>query len=203
MLYRLVRALVAIFLRIFNRWEIEGQENLPATGPVVLVANHVSQWDPLFLACSVRRTIHFMAKEELFKVPLLGQFLSLVESFPVKRGRVDRHALKMAAHYLEKGEVLGIFPEGRRSKTDKMLPFQPGAALFALRSAAPIVPVGLTGTKTSFPLTLRGRIRVKIGKPLSYPELKGAKLNEETLEQVSSEVQECILAMLNRQEMGS
>ena len=72
MFYRFARALILIYLRIFNRWVVEGPENLPA-GPAVLVANHVSLWDPPVLGCSVKRTVHFMAKEELFKIPVIGK----------------------------------------------------------------------------------------------------------------------------------
>lgn len=188
MIYHIVRELVKYFVILFNRWEIEGLENIPPSGPVVLVANHVSLWDPPVLACSVNRVVHFMAKEELFKIPLLGWLLPALQCFPVKRGKADRNALRLAAQYLEKGEVLGIFPEGTRSKTQQLLPFQPGAALFALRSGAPIIPVGLLGTKTTFPLTLRGHIRVRIGKPLTYPGLEGAKIGNEDLERVTSDI---------------
>ncbi len=188
MFYKFVHALVSFYLRVFNRWEITGEENIPSQGPVVLVANHISLWDPPFLACSIRRPVHFMAKEELFKIPLLGRIIKALGAFPVKRGKPDRNALRLAAKYLENGEILGLFPEGTRSKSGELLQPHPGAALFALRSGAPIVPVGLMGTRTTFPLTLRGHIRVKIGKPMVYPELYNTKISNEDLERVSAEI---------------
>lgn len=188
MIYRIVRDIISVYLKLFNKIDVEGAENIPQEGAVVLVANHVSQWDPLVLGGLVKRAIHFMAKEEVFSIPLLGKLVPYLGAFPVKRGKADRNALKMAAKYLQEGEILGLFPEGTRSKGGSLLPFQPGAALFALRSSAPIVPVGLIGTKTTFPLTLRGRIKVIIGEPLIYPELYSGKIREEDLTRVTEDV---------------
>jgi 1-acyl-sn-glycerol-3-phosphate acyltransferase len=188
MFYKVIHALVSFYLRLFNRWEITGEHNIPESGPVVLVANHISLWDPPFLACSIRRPVHFMAKEELFNIPLLGRIIKALGAFPVKRGKPDRNALRLAAKYLENGEILGLFPEGTRSKSGELLQPHPGAALFALRSGAPIVPVGLIGTRTTFPLTIRGNVRVKIGEPVVYPELYNNKITNEDLERVSAEI---------------
>ncbi len=190
MFYYIIHKVIFIFIRIFNNWEIEGQENLPTTGPVVVVANHVSLWDPPVLACSIKRPVRFMAKEELFNIPVLGKIIKLLNAFPVKRGKIDRNALRMAAKCLENGEVLGLFPEGTRSKTGKLLPLQPGSALFALRAGSPLVPVGLKGTKTAFPLTWRGKIKVKIGKPLVYNDLYGKKINEADLQRVTEDIRQ-------------
>ena len=196
MLYRIARALVAVFLFVFNSWEIEGKENIPKEGPVVLVGNHISNWDPLFLACSVDRVVHFMAKEEIFRFPLFRAVFLGLQCFPVKRGKVDRNALRMAAVCLENNEVLGMYPEGTRSKTSEMLPFQPGAAIFALRSNAVIVPVATSGTRTSFPASLRGKVRVCIGRPLSYPELKDKKIGNKDLLRVTEDMVRSIRTML-------
>lgn len=196
MLYRFACSLLRLYLMIFNRWEIEGRENLPKQGSVVLTANHTSLWDPIILGCSVYRTVHYMAKDELFRVPVFKWILPRLECFPVKRGRVDRNALRLAADYLEKGEVLGLFPEGTRSRTGSLLPFQHGAALFALRSQAPLVPVGITGAGTVFPFTLRGKIRVRIGKPLNFPEIYGQKIGEEQLEKVSGALRDEISRLI-------
>lgn len=188
MLYRVIRKLLAIYLAIFNNWKIKGKENIPPQGSVVLIGNHVSLWDPVILACSVDRTVHFMAKEELFRIPLVGKLISALCAFPIKRGQPDRNALRIATKLLNNGEVLGLFPEGTRSKTGELLPFHPGAALFALRAGAPIIPMYLRGTKTTFPLTFRGKIEVTIGKPLSYEDLYDKKVSSEDLERVTSDI---------------
>lgn len=195
-MYRAVCNVLRIYLRLFNSWEIEGRENIPQKGPVVLVANHKSLWDPIVLGCSINRDIHFMAKEELFKIPVFGKFIRLLKAFPIKRGRVDRNALKLAARYLEEGEILGLFPEGTRSKTPDLLPFQQGAALFALRSGAPIIPIGLIGTRSVFPFTFRGKIKVVIGKALIYSELYSQKIGDPELTRVTNEMAESIGEML-------
>lgn len=196
MIYRIARMMLLIFLKIFNRIEIEG-EKIPPQGPLVIVANHKSLWDPAVLGCSIKRTIHYMAKEELFQIPVLGRLLLMVQAFPVKRGKIDRNALRIALKCLEEGQVLGLFPEGTRSKTEELLPFQPGAAIFALKIGAPIIPVALVGTKSIFPASLRGKVKVRIGKPLSYPELFGQKLKDEDLEKVNLDILKAISHLLS------
>lgn len=196
MIYRMVRFLIGVFLRLFNHWEIQGRENIPTKGPFILAANHLSKWDPPILACSIPRDVHFMAKEELFKIPLFSTLITHLHAFPVKRGRMDRNALKLSAKLLAEGEVLGLFPEGTRSKTGELLPLQQGAALFALRAGVPIIPVGLAGTPTAFPATWRGSFTVRIGKPLEYPELYGSKLGEGELERVSADLKGKIVELI-------
>jgi 1-acyl-sn-glycerol-3-phosphate acyltransferase len=190
MFYKFVLKLLNFYLVVFNRWSIQGKENLPQEGPVVLVANHASYWDPVILACSVNRVVHFMAKEELFKVPVFGTIIRLLHAFPVKRGRPDRNALRMTTEILQKGDVLALFPEGTRSKTGELLPFHPGAALFALRAKAPLVPISISGSRTTFPLSLRGKITVNIGRPFYYADLYEQKISAEDLEKVTSEIRE-------------
>jgi 1-acyl-sn-glycerol-3-phosphate acyltransferase len=101
-----------------------------------------------------------MAKEELFRIPVFGTVLRFVGAFPVKRELFDRKAFKTSLDYLMRGRVVGIFPEGRRSHTGQLLPPQPGAVFLALKSGAPLVPVGLVGTRGVF-----GRVTVRVGKP--------------------------------------
>lgn len=188
MLYNVINKLLRLYLIIFNHWIVKGKENIPRDGAVVLVGNHVSLWDPVILACSVDRAVNFMAKEELFKIPVLGRLITLLHAFPIKRGRPDRNALRIASERLKNGKVLGLFPEGTRSKTGELLPFHPGAALFALRSQAPIIPMALIGTRTTFPLSLRGKICVVIGKPLIYDDLYGQKISSEVLDRVTADI---------------
>jgi len=189
--YTIIRKIFVIYLTLFNRWFIKGKENIPENGPVVIIANHVSYWDPVIFACSVHRPVHFMAKEELFKVPLFGRIISALYAFPIKRGQTaDRNALRIATKLLKNKEILGLFPEGTRSKTGDLLPFHPGAALFALRASAPIVIMYIHGSKTTFPLSLRGNIKVIIGKPIVYEDLLEKKFTSEDVERVTSDIME-------------
>lgn len=196
MFYYFARWVVSIILKLFNRWEIEGQENLPATGPAVIAVNHVSYWDPPVVGCSVKRMVHFMAKEELFHIPLFKYIIRNLECFPVRRGQADRNALRLALKYLKEGEVVGIFPEGTRSKSSEMLPFGEGTSLIALKGGAPIVPMALIGTRKAFPASWRGHIIARIGKPLIYPELYGAKISNEDLKRVNADLTNAIKTML-------
>jgi 1-acyl-sn-glycerol-3-phosphate acyltransferase len=189
MTYRLLRLIGWLFLVLFNRIIIKGEENIPSSGPAVLAANHVSNWDPVVLACSVRpRIIHFMAKGELFVIPVLGKLFPLLQCFPVQRGRMDRDALRTGHKILADGGLLGIFPEGTLDNGRELLPYHQGAALFALRSGAPLIPVALKGTATTFPCSLRGRIRVHFGQPLIFPQLKNSKATSDKLREVTDEL---------------
>ncbi len=196
--YKIVRALVKAYLKVFNSWVIEGKENIPLNGPAILTANHSSNWDPPAVGCSIDRVVHFMAKEELFKIPLIGKIFNFLECFPVKRDSVDRSALRKSFAYLEQGEILGIFPEGRRNDAQELLPFQQGMALIAIKAGVPIIPIALSGTRTTFPATVRGKLVVKIGKPMYYPELYKRKVKSEEIEKVTAEVKGEIRKMLSQ-----
>lgn len=126
MIFRLLKAGASLILSILRHWEIRGAENLPATGGVLLVANHVSYWDPVSIICAFRRQVFFMAKSELFKIPLVGYAVRSSGAFPVHRDVTDRNAVRTALRLLQAGEVVGIFPEGTRSKKRRNVEAAPG-----------------------------------------------------------------------------
>lgn len=169
-LYRFGRELLCPIFRFFHRFRVEGLENVPSEGGVLLVANHVSWLDPPILGCALNRPVHFMAKAELFKLPFLGWALPRVNAFPVRRGATDRSAIQTAIDLLRGGEVIGIFPEGTRSRTGELLPPRRGAGLIALRANVPVIPVGIHGTYRA--VRWRGllprfnRVVVRIGEPI-------------------------------------
>ena len=115
MFYYLVRGLVK-FVLLFLGLKFEGIHNLPKKGAVIIVANHVSAWDPLLVAVGSPRPVHFMAKAELYQNQILARLLNALNAFPVKRGQADRNAIRKALKLLESGKVLGIFPEGTRKR---------------------------------------------------------------------------------------
>ncbi|GAW93226.1 lysophospholipid acyltransferase family protein [Calderihabitans maritimus] len=196
MFYTVAKQIVLLFFRICCRWQVVGKENLPPQGPVVVVANHVSYWDPPVLGVALPRQIHFMAKEELFRIPLLGPLIRILGAFPVKRGKSDRAALKAGLQLLQEGKVLGLFPEGTRSKTGQLLPFQPGAALLALKAGVPIVPVALQGSRQIL-RRFRPTVRVVIGKPLVFQDLYGQKVSSAQLAEIMEQVREEVFKGLN------
>jgi 1-acyl-sn-glycerol-3-phosphate acyltransferase len=175
-LYYLGTLLVKLLLRLLTRREVKGSDNVPVEGPLIVVANHLSMADPPVLSASLRRRIVYMAKEESFRSPIQGPLVRGYRAFPVRRGQLDRRALRSAQQVLSEGLALGMFPEGTRSRAGQLQQGHPGTALIALRSGAPLLPVGLTGTeKVLGPRLLFGRVRiaVRVGKPFSLPPVDG------------------------------
>lgn len=199
----LIYCISAIFLlilfKIFYRLSVTGQDNIPETGTAVLVANHTSFLDPPIVAVSCKRHISFMAKAELFKVPILGTLLRLFEAFPVNRNKMDLKAFRTAFRRLKQGRLLGVFPEGTRRRVGpkKMGPLEPGAAYLILKSGTPIIPVGISGTDKVIPTGKRlprfPKVTVAIGKPIHF---KIEKPSQESISEVTGRIEKNILGLL-------
>jgi 1-acyl-sn-glycerol-3-phosphate acyltransferase len=142
-----VRAVLLFLCRIFLGMRIQGLENVPASGGLLVVANHLHNADPVLISIAFPRPLHFMAKKELFGVPVIGWVISRVGSFPVDRGRADRTAIRRAQATLDQGIALGIFPEGTRSRTGRIERVHTGVGMLALRGNAPILPIAITGSE--------------------------------------------------------
>lgn len=155
------------------RLRIEGVEHVPARGPLVLACNHASHLDPLVLANCANRPVAFMAKEELFDIPLLGRLIRLYGAFPVRRGSGDRAALRAALLALEADWAVGVFLGGTRTEDGRIQTPQLGAALVAARAKAPLLPVAIAGTALILPkgasLPRLHAVTVRFGLPLPPP----------------------------------
>lgn len=173
---------------MFLGLKVEGLHNLPKTGPVIVAANHVSNWDPILVGVALSRPIHFMAKAELFENALLRVILRGLNAFPVNRGTADRNAIRQALARLQSGEMLGIFPEGARRKVAPQAGIQPGVAMLAIKSGSVVVPVAVTGTEGRFPCGWCRDLRVRIGEPMDLVSYRGEKPNSALLGRVSQEI---------------
>lgn len=170
--YYVSRVLVRMLLTLFTRWQVIGKENIPSEGSLLVVANHVNAVDPPLLTVSLSRRVVFMAKEELFRSKFIGYFVRGVGAFPVRRGRLDREALRSADQLLAQGLALAMFPEGSRSRRGQLRRALPGSALIAARSCVPVLPVGILGTEKMRGISWllrRPQITVNIGRPFSLP----------------------------------
>jgi len=143
--YRFLLSLVGIVLNLFWKPKYKGLANIPAKGPIVLCSNHINAVDPFLIAYGLKREIYFLAKEELFRKPLLRHFLYRTGMIPVKRGQTDRQAIRTVLEQLSEGKMIGVFPEGTRSTDTELLDFHDGAVYFALKSGASLVPTAIVG----------------------------------------------------------
>ena len=134
------------FFYLYLKGRVEGREHVPRSGGFVVVSNHGSNFDPPLLSAAVLRPVAYMAKEELFAVPVLKSAIRLYGAYPVKRGAVDRATIKLALAYLEEGWGAGIFLSGTRTSDGKVVDPKPGAALIAAKAQVPLLPVCLWGT---------------------------------------------------------
>ncbi len=174
--YYVARLIAKTCLRLFTRWQVRGRENVPSQGPLLVVANHVNLVDVPLLSASFDRMLIFMAKKELFHFRLIGYLIGSLGAFPVHRGQLDRKVLRQANQVLAEGLALFIFPEGTRSRSGRLQHAFPGSALIALRSGAPILPVGIIGTKKLRGITWvlrRPQIMVNFGLPFHLPPVNG------------------------------
>lgn len=195
--YWLMTRLMLLVVRVFGRYRVVGRERTPATGPLLVVANHLNNADPPLLGAAVPRRIRFMAKQELFDARPFGFFIRLFGAFPVRRFEADLQALREAQRILHAGEAIGMFPEGHRSHGEGMRRPYPGTALIALRSGATILPVAITGTEaitTPWVLLRQPRIRVIIGEPFALP--RPDRVTAEAIRAGSDEIMHRIAALL-------
>jgi 1-acyl-sn-glycerol-3-phosphate acyltransferase len=170
--YKIAAAVVKPIMRSWFRIRLEGQEHVPEEGPVILASNHRSNMDPVLLASAVERPLSFMAKAELFVGPL-GWIMRWIGQFPVRRGGIDREALRRTDAVLARGSMLGLFPEGTRGD-GTFSAVHPGLAYIVVRQQCPVLPVVISGTervRRRFGwLPFASPVRIVIGPPIDLPQ---------------------------------
>ncbi len=195
--YRRIRSLVTFLARLLAHVEIEGLEHVPASGPFLLVVNHISRLDPPILMMAMPHQIYVLAASEYRRVPILKQLMEASGAIWVRRGELDLAALRAALAVLKRGDVLGMAPEGTRSRTRALQPARPGAAYIALRSGVPVVPAAITGTEKmleDFLHLRRMRIRVVIGEPFRLPVNEHPR--SEALQAATEQIMRAIAVLL-------
>jgi len=197
MLYYIARSLARVLMVILNLKQ-EGSDKLPPDGPVIVAANHVSNWDPIIVAAALSRPVCFMAKVELFNNVFLGKLLTALHAFPVRRGSADRRAIKQALDILDDGKVLGIFPEGARKKLKPDTQVQAGVALLALKSGAKVVPMACIGTDKDFPIGWFQPLVVRVGDPINLDKYRNEKITSTLLEEISIQIMQEINSLLDK-----
>lgn len=181
--YSVIYPIIWIFMRIIHPWKAVGVDNIPE-GAAVICGNHTTLGDPLYVVCAMggKRQTHVMAKAEVMKWPVIGFLLKKAGIIGVNRGKSDMAAVKECLRVLRGGEKLLMFPEGTRVHEGEDIQAKAGAALFATRTGAPLLPVYIQSKKKLF-----RRNTVVIGEPY-YPEYEGRKPSEEELQTMARDL---------------
>ncbi|MCC2667708.1 MAG: 1-acyl-sn-glycerol-3-phosphate acyltransferase [Armatimonadetes bacterium] len=205
MIYRIVWLLCQVIFGVLFRRRVVGREYVPRTGSFIVASNHISSLDPPVVGTGFWRPAVYMAKEELFRNPLIGWFYRQLNAFPIKRGSADRAAVKHAFDQLQQGGGLVMFPEGTRSKTGELREPEIGVGMIAYRSGAPVIPAWISGTDRILPKQGRpglGRIFVAYGPPLRFEAPEGAKPGRQEYEAAARRIMDAI-AELRDQHSGT
>lgn len=167
-------------VRWLLRLRVTGKENIPATGAVLIVSNHISQVDPPILGVAVLpRKSHYMSKAELFRIPFVRRAVYRMGAFPVERGGADRRALRLARDVLSRGDILLMFPEGTRYTDGRLRPGMPGAGSLGLEPGLTVIPAAVWGSHK-----LLRRVRVAFGPPVDLSDISAGPRSQRSREAV-------------------
>lgn len=200
LLYHALRGVAITVFHIVNHVQLKNLNNVPRQGGFIIAANHLSWTDIPLIPMHLQRKIVYMAKEEYFnsKLAWLVRFLG---AFPVKRGEGDRQALRAGEEQLKKGNILGIFPEGTRSRTRTMAQAHAGMGMIALRTGVPVVPVAIWGSENALK-KFRSPIIISYGEPIVFKP-KGKKITREDIDEATKTVMHKIAEMLPPEYRGA
>lgn len=201
--YYISRAAFWLLVHVVCRYSVRGREHVPHSGSLLIVANHLSWFDPMLLGVILSRRVWFFTKAEMFNWPLVGWVCRATGQIPVHRGTGDRAALEQALAYLREGKAIVIFPEGTVERQEQMIPAHSGVAMLALRSGATVLPIAHTGTRRIL-RTWRSwfpSVSVQIGTPY-VPALPAGMARKTGLEVVTQDIMQHIADMLPQEVRG-
>jgi len=191
---------------LYFRWRVYNPERVPLTGPVILASNHASYLDPMLIGAALHRGINYLAREDLFRFPILGWVLRYWQAVPVNREGSGAKGLRAILDRLLAGGAIILFPEGTRTSDGKLQPARSGIGLTVIKSTAPVVPVRVFGTYEAYNRYTRfprpRRVSVKYGEPMSFEELRAeAKVcSKERLKQIYQQVADEIMGVIAKLE---
>jgi 1-acyl-sn-glycerol-3-phosphate acyltransferase len=181
-LYAFLKPIAVFLMRAWFGLRVRGAEHVPASGPALIVSNHQSILDPPVIGGAARRQIYFLAKAELFRIPMFGSLIRALHARPVRREGSDPGALRTAAQLLGEGKALLVFPEGTRSLNGSLGEGKPGVGMLAVTSGAPVVPAYVSGTLEALPKgsawPRRSQVSVSFGPALHFKPRNGAGRKE-------------------------
>ena len=185
----IVKAAILSWCKIYYRVEIKGTENIPKEGPLIFCGNHRTYLDPPLIVVTGKRDMRFLAKQELYKNRFFALLGWIFDGIPVKRDAKDVTAIKESLKTLKEGKCLALFPEGTRNGLEKGEKVKDGAAFFAVRSGAKVVPCGIKGGDKE-----NRKATITYGKPLDFSEYKGNK-DKDVLDKITDEIMKNILEL--------
>ena len=203
MLYGILRGAFWVLTHLVCRYRVSGRKNVPLKGPILIVANHLSWYDPILLGVVLPRRVWFFSKAEIFRWPIIGLICKRTGQIPVHRGESDRAALEKGIAYLREGKALMIFPEGTVARQEQMIAAHAGAAMLAIRTGATALPVAHYGTRR----VLRSariwfpRVDIQIGKPYT-PVLSQDVSRKVGLQRITEDMMTSIAEMLPEEQRG-
>lgn len=192
--------------RFYFHWRVYNPERVPLEGPVILASNHTSYIDPPLVGAALHRAINYLAREDLFRFPVLGRVLHHWQAVPVDREGGGARGLKAILDRLLAGGAIILFPEGTRSRDGKLQPARSGIGLTVIKSAAPVIPVRVFGTFQAYGRHMRfprpRRIVVKFGRPMNFERLRveAKHCSKPRLKEIYQQVADEIMAAIARLE---
>lgn len=196
--YKLVRNVLSFLASILYRVEVIGEENIPETGNLILIANHKHFLDPVFMLIAVKkRKIIPVAKQELFTKPILKNVMNKMGAIPVNRDNPSISTFRDVLREIKSGNILGIFPEGTRCVGDNFLPVKPGITMFSIKAKADIVPMSIITTFKLF-----SKVRIVIDKPIDMSSYYSRKVDKSEYQKIAQDCFDVVIDNFHKNKEG-